>query len=84
MLAKPQHTLIVPFCEQQRHRGRRIPFPSYKAKVEPRQEVVVWRVCVTVTVTVSLALALGKEKENKDDKVKGALGKPCLELQCHS
>ena len=82
MLTKPQQTVIVPFCEQQRHRGRCVPPPSYKAgaKVEPHQEVVVWGVYITIIVSIFLFLALGKEK-NKDDEVKGALGKLCPELQ---
>lgn len=63
-----------------------IPPPSYNTgtKLEPHQEVVVWEVCITLTVTIPLSLALGREKENKDDEVKGALGKLRHELQCHS
>jgi len=81
MLTKPQQTVVVCFCEQQRCTGRCGPPPSYqaRAKVKPHQEVVVWG--VYITVSTFLLPALGKKKENKDDKVKGALWKLCPELQ---
>lgn len=64
-------------------RERCVPPPSCKAgaKVEPRQEVVVWGACTTVTVSVFVFLALGKERENKDGEMKAALGRLCPELQ---